>query len=113
MVEKYLSPDNAKVVLHWFTGSSSEAQRAINLGCYFSVNAQMAANARTAKIVAALPCDRILTETDGPFAHTGGQPSRPINVANSLEAIAATRGDTVAEVEDFVRQNFAAVTSIC
>lgn len=111
MIEKHLSPGISRVVLHWFTGSASEARRAVDLGCYFSVNAQMAANPRTGKIVASAPPTRILTETDGPFARTGGLPSRPINVVESLRAIASARNEPLIQVEELVGRNFVAITS--
>jgi TatD DNase family protein len=41
MIEQYLPRDRGTVVLHWFTGSKSEARRAATLGCYFSVNAEL------------------------------------------------------------------------
>ena len=44
MIEAYLPPPKGAVVLHWFTGTAAEARRAIDLGCYFSINAQMLAN---------------------------------------------------------------------
>ena len=53
--------------MHWFTGSRSEARRAVALGCYFSVNTEMTRNERGQALVADLPIDRLLTETDGPF----------------------------------------------
>lgn len=88
MVERYLPRERSKVVLHWFSGNRAEAQRAVTLGCWFSVNAQMMANERTAKVIGAdVPIDRILTETDGPFAQVEGSPARPHDVRRSLDAI--------------------------
>jgi TatD DNase family protein len=52
-------------ILHWWRGSASETQRAIDLGCYFSLNG---AEAARPKVLSAIPADRILTETD--FPHT-------------------------------------------
>jgi TatD DNase family protein len=40
LIESHLPHERGKVVLHWFTGTNSEAQRAIDLGCYFSVRSQ-------------------------------------------------------------------------
>lgn len=111
MLESHLTPGKARVVLHWFTGSLSEARRAIDLGCYFSVNAQMALNPRTAKIIMNMPRDRLLTETDGPFALIDGTPSRPLNAAESLDAIAKARQEPVKEIENCVWQNFERITS--
>lgn len=40
-IEHLLPSDRGTVVLYWFTGSPSEAKRAVELGCYFSINSQM------------------------------------------------------------------------
>lgn len=45
-IEAYLPPTKGKVVLHWFTGSKADATRALELGCYFSINAAMLDNER-------------------------------------------------------------------
>ncbi len=67
MVEKHLPQDKGTVVLHWFTGSVAEVRRAVALGCYFSVNEQMLSSPNGLKVTSAIPTDRLLTETDGPF----------------------------------------------
>ena len=41
LIEVHLPPDRGLVVLHWFTGTKSQVQRAITLNCYFSFNADM------------------------------------------------------------------------
>lgn len=65
------------VILHWFNGSKSEAQRASDLGCYFSINAEMLSNARGQHLVSDLPIDRLLTESDGPFTQINEHHARP------------------------------------
>ena len=86
-VETFLPPDKGKVVLHWFTGTKSEARRAIELGCYFSINAPMLTNERHVSMVKAIPLDRILTETDGPFTRTADRPSKPSDVTYVVEEL--------------------------
>jgi TatD DNase family protein len=76
-IEKHLPDGSSKVVLHWFNGTASEIRWAIEMGCYFSVNAQMLNNPKRMKTLLTLPLDRVLTETDGPFTVTSGHPSRP------------------------------------
>lgn len=71
LVEKHLLQERGRVVLHWFNGTNSEAELAARLGCYFSVNAQMLASPKRQPIVAGLPLQRILTETDGPSTNVG------------------------------------------
>jgi TatD DNase family protein len=92
MIEQYLPPERGRVVLHWFTGSLSEAKRAVDLGCYFSVNSSMMQTDRSRRVVSRLPLDRILTETDGPFIKMDGRPSRPADVARVVEILAHSRG---------------------
>ena len=61
-------------ILHWFSGSMSELNDAVNLGCYFSVNALMATSEKGAKLISLMPHDRVLPESDGPFALQNGEP---------------------------------------
>ena len=92
MIEAHLPPDRGKVVMHWFTGSRSEARRATALGCYFSINREMTASERSRPLIAELPLERLLTETDGPFTQFDGRPAEPATVHGTSEALAALRG---------------------
>lgn len=38
MIERHVPRGRATVVLHWFSGSASNARRVATMGCYFSVN---------------------------------------------------------------------------
>lgn len=53
-------------VLHGFSGSFDQLQRAVGLGCYVSVGPRMTASKRGRAYVAAIPKDRLLLETDMP-----------------------------------------------
>jgi TatD DNase family protein len=91
-IERLLPTDRGKVVLHWFTGSPSEARRAVELGCYFSINSQMLTSVKHRNLVALLPSDRLLTETDGPFVQSEGQPTRPAtDIPKTVQALALLR----------------------
>jgi len=105
LIETGLPPARGKVVLHWFTGPGSEIRRAVDLGCYFSVNAPMLATERGRSVVTAIPADRILTETDGPFTSTKGRPSQPSDVAGFIGDLAAVRSTTTSEIADNVIMN--------
>lgn len=65
-------PTAGTPILHWFTGSKRDAEAAIALGAWFSVGTPMLKSKRMSEIVATLPRDRILTETDAPFVSTKG-----------------------------------------
>jgi TatD DNase family protein len=91
MIEKLLPVDRGRVVLHWFTGTSAQASRALNLGCYFSVNLPMLQTAKGRDLLTALPADRLLTETDGPFTQADRKPARPQDVSYCVEHLARLR----------------------
>lgn len=55
----------AGAILHWWRGSITETARAVEMGCFFSLNA---AEARRPKVINRIPPERVLTETD--FPHT-------------------------------------------
>lgn len=91
-IDKSLPPDRGRVVMHWFTGSASEARRAADMGCFFSINAQMLRSPKHRSLVEQLPADRMLTETDGPFVHAGGVAVRPSAVAGTVAQLASLLG---------------------
>lgn len=64
-------------VLHWFTGSLRHADAALEAGCWFSVGAAMLRSERGRLLVAHLPVDRVVTETDGPFTRIGDEVAHP------------------------------------
>lgn len=106
MVERRLAGSRSRVVLHWFSGTRSEARRAVELGCWFSANAQMMGKAKSAQIFAAeVPLERVLTETDGPFSETNGKPCTPSDARESVSALAAAYGVSRAEAASQVLKN--------
>ncbi len=111
LVEKHLPPSKGKVVLHWFTGSMSEARRATDLGCYFSINADMLKSERHRKLVSTLPADRLLTETDGPFTRLGDAPFQPSDVRIALDSLASLRGVASEALAALVLENLRTLVS--
>ena len=53
-------------IIHWFSGSSNELQRAIKLGCWFSVGEMSLKTKRGREYAKVYPKDKLLTETDLP-----------------------------------------------
>ncbi len=90
-------------VLHWWLGSSEQTRRAVEMGCYFSVNAS---SARERELLDVIPLDRILTETDHPFGdRSSGQP-RPGGVAEVEHDLASHFGLEPVEFRFVVWENF-------
>jgi TatD DNase family protein len=105
LIQAYLPPERGRVVLHWFTGSKAEARRALDLGCYFSINSQMLQSSRVCDVLATIPEDRVLTETDGPFTRQGERPSRPADVRTAVEHLARLRGIPSMAFAETIRRN--------
>jgi TatD DNase family protein len=64
--------DAGTFILHWFSGSARDLESAIKLGCWFGVGPAMLKSERGRALVARMPPDRVLTESDGPFAQLDG-----------------------------------------
>jgi len=105
MIEAFLPLSRGATVLHWFTGSRSEAQRAVSLGCYFSINREMLRNEKHKAMVASLPLDRLLTETDGPFVKINGRDARPMDISQTIEALARVRSMPTHELAETIGVN--------
>ena len=97
-------------VFHCYSGSVEMAQELTKLGWYFSFGGAVTfKNARKApEVVASLPADRILLETDCPYL--APVPFRGRRCDSSMlpytaSAIAAFRGTTRQEIELLTREN--------
>ncbi|MCY3628866.1 MAG: TatD family hydrolase [Gemmatimonadota bacterium] len=89
-------------VLHWFSGTIEETRRAVAMGCWFSVGPAMLRGAKGRRILDELPIDRVLPETDGPFALNGSSPYMPWEAI----AISSTVAGAWKMTEEEVRQQF-------
>jgi len=67
-----------KIVLHWYSGSIRELEIALSYGFFFSINYNMTQSVNGVKIIRALPLERILLETDGPFTVFENMPFTPL-----------------------------------
>ncbi len=98
LIEMNLPSHRGRVVLHWFTGSKKQIQRAVDLGCYFSLNADMLQTDTGRKTLSLIPMERVLTETDFPF-------SKFPDIEYALELIGEDRGLSQFEVGKIVEKN--------
>lgn len=105
LIEEELPADRGRVVMHWFSGSRSEADRAVALGCFFSVNTVMLDGERGRRLVSAIPRDRILTETDGPFTAIEQRAARPGDVANTVATLSRVLGASSDDVRAMIQEN--------
>jgi len=92
-------------ILHWFGGSADQISEAAELGAWFSVNAAMKED-----VIAAMPRDRILTETDFPYTRRAGA-ARPGSTDSIVAKLAALWKTEPAEVRLAVWGNLEALVT--
>lgn len=109
MAGEHLDLRNNTMILHWFTGTPAEAQRAAQIGCYFSINARMLKSNKARTLLQAIPRERMLTETDGPFTKGRNGPSRPADARYCVEELAGIYGITVADMQSEIADNLHAM----
>ena len=61
-------PSHGIPILHWFTGSVTELRDASSQGCWFSIGPAAFNSAAGKALATKLPKDRVVPESDGPFA---------------------------------------------
>jgi len=92
----------ATAILHWYSGPLGPLERALAGGLYFSVNGAMLKSRNGQRIIAALPRERVVTETDGPYTKTGRRASEPSDIPDVVAALAERWGLTPQEARDSI-----------
>lgn len=97
-------------VIHCFSGSAEEANKALEMGFYISFAGPVTypANRLLRETAANIPIDRILCETDSPYlAPQGhrGKPNEPAFVRCVYEYISMVRAMPLEEFADAVKSN--------
>lgn len=77
-------------VLHWFSGTMEELERANELGCWFSVSPAMLSGRKGKSLVSKIPLSRILPETDAPFTEKRGVPYMPWEAFEIIDTLKDT-----------------------
>lgn len=96
-------------VLHWWLGDASQTRRAIELGCFFSVNAS---SVRRTDVLDQIPFDRVITETDHPFGDRGSRAqARPGFVTPVEKALARHYQRAPHQIRLSIWDNFARLVS--
>ena len=106
-----LAQAGVTAILHWYSGALKHIDAALDAGLWFSVNAAMLRSQNGQRIVAALPRDRVVTETDGPYAKLGGRPSEPRDIPAIVAGLARHWNETPEQARDRVHCNMARVAA--
>jgi TatD DNase family protein len=102
------SGNETRVVIHFFTGSGELAQKYLDLGCYLSFPGPITYTDMYDESIRVTPLDKILSETDSPFAAPvpfRGKRNEPIYVEHVVAKIAAIKNLPVEEVAAQIVKN--------
>jgi TatD DNase family protein len=106
ILEEEVAKGPFRAVLHCYTGGRELAMKAIDLGLHISFTgiATFKKSEALRALVAELPADRIMVETDAPYLAPGkfrGKRNEPAYVVETAKVLAETRGVTL---DEFARQ---------
>ena len=104
--------DAGTVVLHWFSGSVGELNRAIELQCWFSVGPAMLKSTKGKALTSRMPRNRVLTETDGPFTKVDGNTLMPWHVETSVSELSKIWSISHNGTEQTLLKNFRELVSL-
>jgi hypothetical protein len=77
-------------ILHWYSGALGHIDTALDASFYFSVNIAMLRSRSGLRVLAALPPDRVVSETDGPYTKIAGRASQPSDIPQTVLALSRT-----------------------
>ncbi len=103
ILEQWTQPSPAPGVLHSFSGSLETARRALELGFYIGVTGPVTYKnaAYRREVIAAIPLERLLIETDSPYLAPHpyrGKRNEPAYVTHIADKIAQIQSRTPQEV---------------
>lgn len=104
-------PDAGTFVLHWYNGTKRQVQRAVELGCWFSVNPAMLLSVAGRSAVSAMPLDRIVPESDGPFGTIGGRPAQPWDAWSIVPRLASYWALPASQIEESLTRSYLSIIS--
>ncbi|TAK94362.1 MAG: TatD family deoxyribonuclease [Aquabacterium sp.] len=98
-------PNFGTAVMHWFSGSPAELKAAAAHGCWFSIGPAMFDSANGRALAEAMPRDRVVPESDGPFATVAGKPIMPWSAHRTAEGLAPLWGLSTDEAAEALARN--------
>jgi TatD DNase family protein len=105
--QKKMHPE-LKIIIHFFTGTGELAQKYLDLGCYLSFPGPITYADMYDESIRVAPLNRILSETDAPFAAPvpfRGKRNEPAYVEHVVAKIAAMKNLPAAEMGERIVEN--------
>jgi TatD DNase family protein len=93
-------------VFHWYSGTLKHLDNALDDGHFFSINPAMLRSERGRSIIARIPREKILTESDGPFINVRNRTIQPSDVLTVEEALGELWKANALAARSIVRSNF-------
>lgn len=90
-------------IFHWYSGNVSVLKKIINSGFFFSINSAMTQSDNGKKIIAEIPKELILTETDFPYINNN-------NITEIISYLANIWNVSESDAENTVDKNFKQLT---
>ena len=99
--------DVERVIVHWYSGPDDVLEQMIDRGFYFTVGVALLHTERIPEVAAAIPLDRLLTETDNPggLEWIAGEVGRPRIIPAVVERLAAIKRVGIGELTAAIRGN--------
>lgn len=95
-----------QVILHWYSGSSSDLKSAVDRGYFFSINHKMVTSKNGLNIISEIPQSKILTETDAPFTFSDKIINREQSLQESVKGLSILWKKDYDQVKDKIWGNF-------
>jgi TatD DNase family protein len=92
-VIRLLSDSGLPAILHWYSGPLGLIDDALQAGLYFSINIAMVRTRNFPELLRAIPRERLLLETDGPYAKYRGGTAQPDHLQSVALALARAWGE--------------------
>ena len=99
VLEMLITQNVENAIFHWYSGSLTVLRQIVSLGFYFSVNSAMVQSDNGKKIIAEVPKELILTETDAPYINNS-------NILQVHEYLSELWKISVLEVDNIINANF-------
>ena len=99
---------NLQVVIHFATLTGEQTQKYVELGCYVSFPGPITYTDMYDESIRVAPLDKILSETDSPFAApvpNRGKRNEPVYVEEVVKKVAVIKGVGVEELTEQIHKN--------
>lgn len=98
-----------RAIIHWYSGSLHDLGALVATGASFTVGVEILRSDHIRGVAAAIPDDRLLTETDNPGGHRWltGETGEPDLLTEVVAELARVRGIPPEAVRSLVRENTA------